>query len=408
MATITVTVKSIAFGGNGVARTDDGCVLFIPFAAVGDVAEVEITDQRKSFAIAEIRRLITPGPGRCEPLCRHFGRCGGCAYQHLDYETEFAAKKSQLSEVLQRIGGFHDLPEITAVPAPEPMGYRNKLSLEPGKPELTDDGYHLSYGYYQGDNKTFFPVRECPLARPEINRQLPKAIHSPLGRQNAKRKPEPAKLVIRSDAAHECAYYFGRAPAKHPWLHEFICGTDTVVPLGSFWQVNPPVADLLLRQVADWAGEIKADTLVDAYSGVGTFSLALAKVPFLERILIESDPQAAEAANYNHQTRGIGCISISGLTEKALPKQLAKCRPEKTLVILDPPRTGCLPQVINTLCQKKTANLIYVSCGPATLARDLKKLCAGGFAIRKIAMFDMFPRTHHFETAVYLTRNDRE
>ncbi len=400
--TLTVTITSIAFGGKGVARTAEGCVLFIPFAAVGDVAEVEITDQRKTYAFAKISRLVTPGPGRCQPACRHFGRCGGCAYQHLDYPVEFAAKRAQLAETLQRLGGCTDLPEFEAFPASEPMGYRNKLTLEPGEREKTDDGYRVSYGYYQDDNHTFFPVHECPLVRPEINRALPKAIHGPLGRQNAKRKPSPAKLVIRSDAARQCAFYFGKAPVRHPWLHEQLLGQDTVVPLGSFWQVNPPVADLMLRKLTGWVAGLGAETLIDAYSGVGTFSLALHGTPFLERILIENDPQAIEAANYNHQTRGLGCFAIAASTEKALPKQLAKCGPGKTLVVLDPPRTGCVPQVTEALCRRRPAHILYVSCNPTTLARDVKALHAGGYAIRRLALFDMFPRTQHFETAALL------
>jgi len=405
----TVTIQSIAFGGDGVARLEDGCVLFVPFTAVGDVAEVEITDQRKTFARAELRRLITPGPGRCEPVCRHFGRCGGCAYQHLDYAAEFEAKKAQLNDALRRIGGFRELPELSvAVPAPEILGYRNKLSLEPGKPDLTDQGYHLAYGYYQNDNKTFFTVKECPLARPEINRALPKAIRSPLGKQNARRKPAPAKIVLRSDSQHECSFYFGFAPSKHPWLHETVRGKNVMVPLGSFWQVNPPVADKLLKHVDQWARAIKADTLIDAYSGVGTFSLALT-AEFKERILIESDAQAAEAANFNHQTLGLGCIAISGLTEKALPKQLMHCDLDATLVILDPPRTGCMPSVVEDLRKHSPADIIYVSCNPTTLARDLKALCADGkYAIDQLAMFDMFPRTGHFETAVKLITSIKE
>jgi len=396
-----VNITSLAFGGDGVARTDDGCVVFVPFTAPGDEVEIAITEQKKSFARGQLVRVITPGPGRTTPVCRHFGRCGGCAYQHLTYEAEFAAKQSQLRESLERLGGFRDLPpQIPATPAPEMYGYRNKLQLAPGKPELTDNGYHLTYGYIQTDNETFFTVKECPLVKPEINRCLPKAIHSPWGRQNAKKKPAPDDLTIRADAAGNCHFFFGRAPMNYPWLHESLLGQDVQVPLGSFWQINPPVAEKLLAQVNVWASESRCTTLIDAYCGAGAFSLSLT-APFSERILIESDRQASAAANLNHQNRGLGCFVVSGLAEKALPKQLAKTIPDKTLVILDPPRGGCLPPVLNALVQKRPAGLIYVSCNPTTLARDLRQLCKDGtYAIAEIAMFDMFPRTAHFETAV--------
>ncbi len=401
---IKVTISDLAFGGDGVAKLEEGAVVFVPFAALGDVLEVEITEHKKSYFRARIKQILLAGADRIEPLCRHFGRCGGCAYQHLQYSAEFAAKQKQLLDIMQRIGGFRSLTALDfSFPAPEIYGYRNKLRLEPSEPVREDDGIHMTYGYCLIDRKNFFTVKECPLAMPVINQTLSKAIRSPWGKQNAK-KPVPAAVTLRASADGQCQFYFGRAPVNVTWLKEKIDGQEVSVPLGSFWQVNTPVADALLKTVAAWADPLPVENLIDAYSGVGTFSIAL-KRPFRERILIESDRQAGDAASLNLAARAYGCRIVKDTTERALPKTLKTTNPKQTLVLLDPPRNGCQEKVLQTLLKYPPEHIFYISCNPSTLARDLKKLCGGGkYQLEKLALFDMFPRTAHFETAVHLSR----
>ncbi|MDD3952933.1 MAG: TRAM domain-containing protein, partial [Lentisphaeria bacterium] len=145
---INVTISDLAFGGDGVARLEEGPVVFVPFAALGDVLEVEITECKKSYLRGRITQILVAGPDRIEPPCRHFGRCGGCSYQHLQYSAEFAAKQKQLLDLLQRIGGFQSLPPLdSSFAAPVLYGYRNKLRLEPSEPVREDDGIHMTYGY---------------------------------------------------------------------------------------------------------------------------------------------------------------------------------------------------------------------------------------------------------------------
>ena len=419
---IAVTIQDIAFGGEGVARTDDG-VIFVPFTAVGDQGLVEVTEVRKNFAKGRLLALSVPGAGREEPACPHYGRCGGCQYQHLTYEAEFAAKCKQLKDCLQRIGGFSVLPELSpAFPAPECYGYRNKLRLEacalkvaPGDPPLVD------YGYYALDNKTFMRINGCRLARPELNKMLPSAIKSDWGKANARRhksgkpaagkpgKPgaspradRPGALTLRIDSAGEVKYYFGFSPAKLGWFREELNGVPYRVPTGSFWQVNPKVASQLLKTADEWTRELPLETLVDAYCGVGTFACALTH-PFKERLLIENDHAATEAADYNLQQKLLGCQIVTDATEKALPKALPRYDQTKTLVVLDPPRSGCQEQMVKAIVDNKPAWVLYVSCNPSTLARDLRKLVSeGSYELRRLALFDMFPRTAHFETAVLL------
>lgn len=411
---INVTITDLAFGGDGVARTDEG-VIFVPGTAVGDQAVVNVTSVHKNFSRGEVAALTQPGPGRCEPRCPLYGECPGCQYQHLDYATEFAAKQKQLMDLLHRVGHLENLPELEkAVPSPQEYGYRNKIRLE----AALHDGA-VEYGYYMKDNRTIRRIRTCPLVNDELNALIPKALRSDWGKANSAKRPDkrkarkpgnrkpaggPGSLTLRMDSRGTTAFYFGFAPRCITWLRESLNDFEYAVPAGAFWQINPPVAGELVQTVAGWFAGMSLDSFIDAYAGVGTFSCAMKGI-FVEHLLIESDPSAAPAAENNTQRCGIGAQILTGTTEKCLPKAIRRYNAERTAVLLDPPRTGCQPVVIETLRQNRPACIAYVSCNPATLARDLKLLTAdGAYQVKRLAMFDMFPRTAHFETAVLLER----
>ena len=399
---VTLSISAIAFGGDGVARTDEGPVVFVPFTAIGDAIAADITEQRRNFYRAELREIIQAGAGRTEPRCPHFGVCGGCAYQHLDYETELAAKRQQFIDTIARLGHFADFPApAPAVAAPQPYGYRNKIRLESIRKVSNRGQAFVSYGYCQRDNQSYLIIKECPLAQDCLNELIPKAVNSDWGRQNAKR-PKPYPLTLRVTSSGESHFFYGRPPVNIPWLREQLAGEEFSVPLASFWQVNPPVAEELLRTVADWTKDSASRCLIDAYSGVGTFSIAMGS-RFQYRVLIESDDQAIAAAARNHEVRQLKCRFQTGSTESQLPAALAHINARETLLVLDPPRTGCQPKVMDTLRKFPVAEIVYVSCNPATLARDLRLLCQDGLYVPvKSAIFDMFPRTAHFESAVLL------
>lgn len=402
---LELEISELSFGGDGLGRAANGAVVFVPFAAIGDKLLVEISLARKSYFRARIIDILQPSPERTPAECKHFGRCGGCAYQHISYQAEFAAKQKQLYDLLARVGGLSQLPELSpACPAPQLYGYRNKLKLEPSEAVRDDHGVHLSYGYCLKDEQRFFTVRECPLAMPVINQNLGKALRSAWAKQNAK-KEIPGSLTLRASADGKCHYFFGRAPVNVSWLKEQIHAEQVSVPLGSFWQVNPAVADKLFQVLEGWALELEADTLVDAYGGAGTYCLAL-RAPYRERVLIESDPQACEAASYNLAQRALGCRIIRQKSEIALPRELKTLPAKQTLLLLNPPRSGCHEKVLHSILKFKPRYVCYVACNPATLARDLKILCAKNkYAVEKLALFDMFPRTAHFETALLLKAN---
>lgn len=400
-------IFEIVFGGDGVARLEDGAIIFVPFSAVGDILTVEITDARKNFYKGWIVSIDKPGPGRAEPICPNFGRCGGCAYQHLDYSAELQAKALQFASVMKRIGHFDDFPQIEKfVNSPQRTGYRNKLRLEPilasrKKEQKGKRPPSISYGFCERDNRTFFQVSKCPLAKDELNAAIKEHLKCAYAVQNA-RRDTPYPMTLRIDSTGKCASYFGRASANLPWFKEMLLGNEVRVPVGSFWQVNSAVAGELLLTIRQWLQEVQASTLIDAYAGVGTFSLALGDM-FQFRIVIESDEQAIAASKHNHEQRGLDGDFIAGTTEDALGNALQKVKNSDAVVVLDPPRTGCLPKVISTLLAMKPATLIYVSCNPSTLARDLKLLCENGtYHPVRCAAFDMFPSTAHFESAVLL------
>ena len=410
-STVQLEITDIAFGGDGVARDDDGRVVFVPFTAVGDVADIDIVEVHSRFTRGRLRTIVEPGPGRVEPRCPHYGRCGGCRYQHLDDDTEIAAKVHQLHEVLERVGGFDSLPEPDPiVRSPESFGYRNKLRVEPIiSPADADVTANLEYGFCELDNETFFALDSCPLAAPALNDLLPKAQRTQWARKNAAR-PYPGPLTLRVAADGRTELYFNRAPRRIPWLREELRGQEVSVPLGGFWQINTAVAQQLAETVAEWCCETPSKVLIDAYAGVGLFSLAVGD-RVSRHMLIEQDRDALTAAEYNHRSRGIENVELLGGTaEKLLPKALRELRRKgaEACVVLDPPRSGCASRLIDALTRSAVSRIAYVSCNVGTLARDLKKLCKGtGFTVARLAFFDMFPQTAHFELAAFVTREEK-
>lgn len=403
---VELTVEDVAFGGDGVARAADGCVVFIPFTTTGDHVVAEIVSAHRHFSRAALRELVSPGPARCEPVCPFFGRCGGCRYQHVDHATQIELKVGQLLELLRRVGRITDAPAVDpVVRCPTPFGYRNKLRLQAFRPTRGEED-EVDYGFCELDNKTMFGVDTCPLAADAVNAVVAPAQRSKWARKNATR-PYPFDLSIRLDSTGRTEIFFGRAPRSFTWLTENLLGQPVRVPAGSFWQTNPAVAESLYQTVSEWFSEEPTPYLIDAYSGVGALSLAVGNAA-QRRWLIERDPGAVEAASHNHTALGIRSVtSMQGATEKVLPGLMSQLgeRLAETTLLLDPPRSGCAGGLIETLAQSSFPRILYVSCNPATLARDLGKLVtADGYALQRLGVFDMFPQTSHFEVAALLAR----
>ena len=368
---LVATISDLAFGGEGVARVDD-FVVFVPFVVTGEEVEVEVIEVKKRFARARLLRVLTASPHRVMPECRYFGDCGGCQYQHIDYAAQLELKHKQLCALLQRVGGFSEAVIAPVIPCPQPYGYRNRIMIRSQWDKFKQG---LNIGFIRADNRLVVDIEECKIAEPALNAQI----------QQVRQHPPPKgglKVVLR------------------------IAPQDWVLPPDSFFQNNFFLLPQLVEVVRERLKAGGARFLVDAYCGVGFFSVEMADL--VESFVgIELDQQAVKAAcrNAASRRRSNGEFLL-GRVEDVLPGVLKRFDPGSTAILVDPPRTGCPPHSLELLRQARPRQILYVSCHPATLARDLNILCSEGvFDLMKIVPLDMFPQTQHVECVADLRLN---
>ena len=361
---VVLTIHDLAFGGEGVGRMTvpspeaESLVVFVPFVLVGETVEAEVTEVKKNFARARLVRVLTPAPERVTPECRYFGACGDCQYQHLAYAEQLRVKRKQVADLFERIGQFPRDVVAPVIGCPQPYGYRNRIMV---RSQWNGPAKRLELGFIRTDNKFVVSIEECKIAEPALNEQL----------QRVRAHPPPRgglKVVLRV--------------SPEGWE----------VPPDSFFQNNFFLLPQLTATVRDFLRTGGARHLIDLYCGVGFFGIEAAGV--VESFTgVEYDRPAIAAA------RGVtNGEFISAKVEEALPALLQKQTASATAVLLDPPRKGCWPATLELLRQTRPAQVIYVSCHPATMARDLNILCAGGvFDLRKLQPLDMFPQTQHVE-----------
>lgn len=367
---ISLKIEDMAFGGEGVGRVGD-FVVFIPFVLTGEEVEAEITEVKKKFARAKLSRVITPSPQRVSPQCRYFGDCGGCQYQHLAYSAQLEIKQKQTADIMHRIGGFSEELVRPVVACPEPYHYRNRIMVRSQWDKFKQG---LNIGFIRADNRLVVDVEECSIAHPDLNRQL---IHV--------RAHPPCKggikVVLR------------------------VKPQDWEVSDDGFFQNNFILLPQLVEVVRQCLKESGARYLVDAYCGVGFFSLELASA--VERFVgVEYDRMAIHAARKNalHRSCSNGEY-LEGKTEELLDGILTQFSADATSVVLDPPRRGCAAGSLEAIKSAGPAQIIHISCHPATLARDLKLLCQDGlYRLIGVTPVDMFPQTQHVECVADLRR----
>ena len=365
-----VTIHDIAFGGEGVARVGE-FVIFVPFVALGETVEVELTEVKKRFARAKLLRVINASPDRVKPLCQYFGDCGGCQYQHIAYEVQLAMKHKQIGDLFQRLAGLDPKLVQPVVPCPNPYSYRNRIMI---RSQWDGSKQALNIGFIRADNRWVVDIQECKIAEPELNRQI----------QYVRQHPPPKggiKVVLRI--------------APEGW----------VVPRDSFFQNNFFLLPKLVEGVRDCLRSSGVKYLIDVYCGVGFFAIETADL--VERFAgVELDRLAIQAARQNAKNRKAeNGEFVDGRAEEVLPSLLEQFPANETAVLLDPPRTGCPPESIALLRQVQPRQIVYVSCHPATLARDLKMLAEEGlYRVERVTPFDMFPQTQHVECVASLRR----
>lgn len=416
---VRVRIDAIAAGGEGVGRLEDGRVIFVHRTAPGDLAEVQPVQEQKRWARGRLLRVVEPSPERREAPCPHYARCGGCTLEHLGYEAQLRAKAGIVRDALARIGGL----EVTALPVtPSPLEfrYRNRVSFalrRLGRGSVVAGFHELGRPDRIVDIGAACLLPEPPIA--DVWGRLREAWGP-----DARRLPsgERLRLTLRATAAGEVALLVegGYAPGEPDELiaeveglaavwhrpgaapAEWLAGApglaetwgDESLELGgtAFLQVNRSAAALLEAHVLERIGDPDGLGIVDAYCGVGLHARRLARAG-AHVVGIESDVSAVEAA----WAAGVeGATYEAGAVEDLLSGHLPA-----DVVILNPPRAGVAPQVADALLAAPPARIVYVSCDPATLARDLRRL-APGFRLADVHCFDLFPQTAHVETVAVL------
>lgn len=363
-ARVSLEIHDVGFGGEGVGRHQE-FVVFVPGTIPGESVEAEITEVKKQFARARLLRVVTPSPDRVAPRCPHFGLCGGCQYQHIAYPRQLEIKRKQVADLLARIGKFPGSVVDPVVPCPQPYGYRNRIMV---RSHWNKPAQKLDIGFLEAESRLVVDVQECAIAEPALNQQLLEVRRTPPPRGGI-------KVVLRV--------------APEGW----------VVPRDSFFQNNFFLLPSLVNTVRSRIADAGSRFLVDGYCGVGFFALEMADA--VESFVgVELDAMAIRSARENARRRGRqNGEFIEGRTEDLLPQLVARFPADQTTVILDPPRTGCGAEILQCLRAVRPRQVLYVSCHPATLARDLNILCEGGvFALGRVVPLDMFPQTQHVES----------
>lgn len=408
-------IDSINHKGEGVARID-GKATFVPGALPGELVDVEILESKARYDQAILKNIIEASEDRISPDCFSYNGCGGCAYQHVSYRRELEIKRKIIEDSLKRIGKL-SVQVDAVIGMDEPVRYRNKVVWHV---------IHRQLGYYQPLSHKLVPIDSCCLISQEMER-----IIKPLKKLLPSLSfTEPGEIILRQSSLDRelmvilgnlrsypssmtlgkltelCSSIYGKVGTKFRLLFgqesltEEIHGLRFKVSPESFFQVNHRQTEKIIEIVLKYLNLDGNENVLDAYCGVGSISLNLARQA-RSVIGIENNVQAVEDAIENATVNQLyNCEFIAGTCEKILPKL------KKTFdaSVIDPPRGGCRPEVIDALISTGVKTIIYVSCNPSTLARDLASFAQSGYRIARVQPVDMFPRTMHVETVVLIER----
>lgn len=392
-----VTVEKWIYGGDSLARVE-GRVLFAPYLLPGETARVEVEEDGKQMLRGVSAEVITPSPERTQPPCPYFLRCGGCQYQHARYEFQVAQKVAILREQFKRVARIEYDLEIETITGPD-LAYRNRTQFH-------IDGTKI--GYFAEGTHRLVPIDQCPISSPKIN----DALRVILEMTREPRWPRFLKSIeLFTDEKQVLLNVLDaeRPVAKHffEWCAERIPGfveghleyeaADHVFRVGhkSFFQVNRFLVERLMDAATNG---VEGETALDLYSGVGLFSLRLAR-QFKTVTAVESGRGAVQDLEHNAQRAG---VAITALKENA-ETYLAKLETAPDFVLADPPRSGLGKHAVRELIRLAPKRIHIVACDPATLARDVAALVAGGYRLTNVVLIDLFPHTYHIESVVALT-----
>jgi len=428
----TVLIEKLGIYGEGIARID-GYTVFVDGALPGETVEIEWTERKKTYGRASLKKLVAPSPERVIPPCPVFGKCGGCQLMHLSYEKQLEFKRERVVDAFERIGKLGPIPIEPCFPSPSQLSYRNKIqlpvNLNPLQIGLYAQNSHRlididhCYIHCTAGEKIYSAIRSILSHTPfpdSLRHILIKtAVHtnqilvilvtpdSPSAAlvSIAKRildSMEEVKGVVHNLNRKTGNIILGptfQTLAGEGAIEEKICGLIFRVSPASFFQVNPYQVENLYRKVEELAALDGTQRLLDAYCGVGTLSLILSGKA-KETIGVECVPEAIRDAETNARRNGItNAKFVCDTAERFVPSLKGI-----DVALLNPPRKGCEPEVLQKLAGLRPSKIIYVSCDPATLARDLSFLSKEGFKVKGAFPFDLFPQTAHVETVALIER----
>ena len=382
---IRLTLTGMAHQGTAIGRYNDQ-VVFVAYGIPGETVEAEVQWYHKTYMEAQVVQVLEPSPHRVEAPCPYYGECGGCQWQHIAYSHQLELKRRVVVDQLQRIGGFPDPPVAATAPAESPWHYRNHARFT-----INKEG---QLGFVRRGTHRVIPIEECLLMHPWIN-QTRKELEGHCA--------ETRQLSVRYGV--NTGDWLVQPKIKNPAVPlktgqatytEAMLGHSFTIASPSFFQVNTAQAERLVEVVRSYLAPAGSELLVDAYAGVGTFAALLAH-SVVRVIAIEESPAAVRNARANVQGL-LNVEVIEGKVEDVLPGLSAAA----DVMLLDPPRAGCHSRVLQALVDHQPWKVVYVSCDPATLARDLRALCDGGFRLAEVRPVDMFPQTYHIECVASL------
>lgn len=386
-AEMIIHLDAMTYGGEAIGRVE-GKAVFVQGGIAGEVVRVVLTDDRRRFARARTLEVIEASPQRVQPRCKHFGfdadSCGGCHWQHIEYAAQLQFKTEIVRGQFRRIGRIDDAPVREIVPSPDAWAYRNhaQFSVAPdGRP-----------GFQAARSNTVVPIDECHVIQPPIADWL---------RASGRIDGDSERIEVRASEKEDLSVWrygvHSTRPQSPPSIFRVKNATFRVSP-DSFFQVNTSLIETLIDLVLSRLDPSGGKTVLDAYCGVGLFSRFIA--PIADRVIgIESGAGAVADAREN--LSAFGNVDLrEGFVEQVLPNIDIRI----DAAVVDPPRSGCGTKVIRAIIDKKVKRLIYVSCDPSTLARDVRQLIDGGYELTDVQPLDMFPQTYHIECVAQFER----
>jgi len=408
-AEFEIKIDKLVYGGSGLGR-HEGKVVFVPFTAPGDRVRVRLAEQKRNFARASVVELLEPGPGRQDPPCPHFGVCGGCQWQHLEYAQQLEFKRRILEDTLHHHLAETKALEIRMTASPQPLGYRTRARIQV---EGADPGARV--GFFRLQSHRIEDVKSCPLFHPALNRALEqvRGLHSrgELGgevrQMDLACDPDEGLWSIAPAAEDKASTGSPESQSREnpeTLLPRRVGAFTYHISPSTFFQANYLLLGPMVEKVRELAREAGLAAALDLFSGAGLFALPLA-LQFGQVVAVEASAAASRLCERNVREAGLTNVQCICAAVTAWMRAVGSvAAPAFDLVVLDPPRAGAGNDVMQHLVEWSPETILYVSCDPQTLARDLTCLAPRYYRIDAIEGFDLFPQTFHIETVVRLRR----